>query len=913
MRKFIAIALSIIMALSTFLGAVVMAYAADAETAASAMAASASSGSAAGTEETVSTDALSTEKAAGQEQGTAAGSATEEKAGSEDSASADASASSTAPAETKSAEAASSGSAKSGTVASGGAEETPAAAATTAASASTQDSGDAAAQEEKAAPAAAKAMAPAAAAATDSDLSGTAYAVLNTTSGELDFIRSTETHDSGSTGTVKSISGGSYTGKIYTGFEERLITYIYNNTPWYADRASVKTVKFVDAVKPVATACWFYEMANCTSMDLAKLDTSSSISMNGMFNKCSSLKALDLSGFVTTNVTDMYGMFTNCSSLTTLDLYMFDTSKVTDMNSMFSGCSGLASLSITGFNTANVTDMGYMFNGCSSLKALDVSKFDTAKVTNMASMFSGCKGLASLDVSGFNTASVTNMKSMFMGCSKLTTLKIGPSFSIASGADTTSMFPTPTATASGKTSTGTWGLGSEHAEKAYSAADLATYGAATAGALNGTWYAQSTAAYTIAFAANAPAGEYEGTTASVSAVYGTAQTLPANGFAYAGYDFTGWNTKADGSGTTYADKASVKDLSSTDGATVTLYAQWRPKTYSIVYDANGGQGSMASGSIAEGHATTLEKSTFTRKGYRFKGWNTKPDGSGISYADQQTVKDITGELLTNAQQKGIGWKNGWANGQNGVYTTADDIRTYLGKYGYEQPGRDFSLRALPIDSGKQCKIVCLSAATSEAQSPAAAGFLGLLNGASYRAEPSPYLSPSAASAWTRQAKVYTQPSGSKDTVYPWLQVAGWPTYYTKYDGTNGVGGWYRADISVRDMTQTSTTLYAQWEFEPVVVKVPKAVTYAGMDVGTVDEKASYDVSVTSDAGQSVTVAGTVSVPKCGSDALGATAASAESPIVFTSSGTKQDTVTLFGTARYAGRYQGYVQYSIEVK
>ena len=325
------------------------------------------------------------------------------------------------------------------------------------------------------------------------------------------------------------------------------------------------------------------------------------------------------------------------------------------------------------------------------------------------------------------------------------------------------------------------------------------------------------------------------------------------------------------------------------------------------------QGSMASGSIAEGHATTLEKSTFTRKGYRFKGWNTKPDGSGISYADQQTVKDITGELLTNAQQKGIGWKNGWANGQNGVYTTADDIRTYLGKYGYEQPGRDFSLRALPIDSGKQCKIVCLSAATSEAQSPAAAGFLGLLNGASYRAEPSPYLSTSAASAWTRQAKVYTQPSGSKDTVYPWLQVAGWPTYYTKYDGTNGVGGWYRADISVRDMTQTSTTLYAQWEFEPVVVKVPKAVTYAGMDVGTVDEKASYDVSVTSDAGQSVTVAGTVSVPKCGSDALGATAASAESPIVFTSSGTKQDTVTLFGTARYAGRYQGYVQYSIEVK
>lgn len=108
------------------------------------------------------------------------------------------------------------------------------------------------------------------------------------------------------------------------------------------------------------------------------------------------------------------------------------------------------------------------------------------------------------------------------------------------------------------------------------------------------------------------------------------------------------------------------------------------------------------------------------------------------------------------------------------------------------------------------------------------------------------------------------------------------------------------------MTQTSTTLYAQWEFEPVVVKVPKAVTYSGMDAGTVDETASYDVSVTSDAGQSVTVAGTVSVPKCGTDSLGAAAASATSPLAFTESGTQQDTVTLTGTARYAGKYQGYV-------
>ena len=39
--------------------------------------------------------------------------------------------------------------------------------------------------------------------------------------------------------------------------------------------------------------------------------------------------------------------------------------------------------------------------------------------------------------------------------------------------------------------------------------------------------------------------------------------------------FRGWNTKTDGSGTSYADKASVKNLSSTNRDTVMLYAQWK--------------------------------------------------------------------------------------------------------------------------------------------------------------------------------------------------------------------------------------------------------------------------------------------------------------------------------------------------
>ena len=56
--------------------------------------------------------------------------------------------------------------------------------------------------------------------------------------------------------------------------------------------------------------------------------------------------------------------------------------------------------------------------------------------------------------------------------------------------------------------------------------------------------------------------------------YGTSYTLTANAYKKTGYKFKGWNTKANGTGTTYKDKASVKNLTTKNGATVTLYAQW---------------------------------------------------------------------------------------------------------------------------------------------------------------------------------------------------------------------------------------------------------------------------------------------------------------------------------------------------
>ena len=77
-------------------------------------------------------------------------------------------------------------------------------------------------------------------------------------------------------------------------------------------------------------------------------------------------------------------------------------------------------------------------------------------------------------------------------------------------------------------------------------------------------------AYKVAFKANGGTGSMSAQTIKRNA----AKKLRANAFARTGYLFAGWNTKADGSGTAYADAQKVKNLGKA-GKTVKLYAQWK--------------------------------------------------------------------------------------------------------------------------------------------------------------------------------------------------------------------------------------------------------------------------------------------------------------------------------------------------
>ncbi|MBO4508622.1 MAG: InlB B-repeat-containing protein [Spirochaetaceae bacterium] len=150
--------------------------------------------------------------------------------------------------------------------------------------------------------------------------------------------------------------------------------------------------------------------------------------------------------------------------------------------------------------------------------------------------------------------------------------------------------------------------------------------------------------YTVTFNANNSAAT--GNTASITAQANSTITLTQNGFILQGYTFTGWNTAADGSGTGYADCASLQLTGN-----LTLYAQWEQIIYyTVTFIANhsSATGNTTSITEQENSTITLTQNGFSLEGFTFTGWNTEADGSGTGYADCASLQ-LTGNLTLYAQ------------------------------------------------------------------------------------------------------------------------------------------------------------------------------------------------------------------------------------------------------------------------
>ena len=85
-----------------------------------------------------------------------------------------------------------------------------------------------------------------------------------------------------------------------------------------------------------------------------------------------------------------------------------------------------------------------------------------------------------------------------------------------------------------------------------------------------------------------------------------------------------------------------------DGGTPTWQTPVDNSLHYILFNANGGSGTMNAQFFPNGVQQTVSANTFTRSGFIFTGWNTAADGTGTSYAPD-AVLTLTGNITLYAQ------------------------------------------------------------------------------------------------------------------------------------------------------------------------------------------------------------------------------------------------------------------------
>ena len=193
-----------------------------------------------------------------------------------------------------------------------------------------------------------------------------------------------------------------------------------------------------------------------------------------------------------------------------------------------------------------------------------------------------------------------------------------------------------------------------------------------------TLYAQwSPISYTIAFDANVPANastadQMTGTMSEQKLTYDQSANLPANALLLSGYEFTGWNTEADGAGKSYSNQEAVKNLASEDGTTVTLYAQWKPMIYTVQFVSNDGSGSMDSQQMTFDQSASLRANSFTNGGQVFIGWAISGEtGNSTLIGDGETVVNLC-TIDDDGKPQGHTLNAVWAWGNDVLVTLTKD-------------------------------------------------------------------------------------------------------------------------------------------------------------------------------------------------------------------------------------------------
>ena len=465
-----------------------------------------------------------------------------------------------------------------------------------------------------------------------------------------------------------------------------------------------------DTSKVTSMDSMFNGCSGLTNLDVSNFDTSNVTNMGSMFGGCSSLTNLDVSNFDTSNVTSMYSMFNGCSGLINLDVSNFNTSNVTDMRYMFDRCSGLTQIKspynintdcdlYTNDNAKWIDESGIevtcmhenISHSVTYTRISENNQSDEAFINSAPK--NALRSLTEGDVTSNTIVNQDNYYNIYVTSNSLIENPLSKDnllYIIQATNDTketlceelkasypdasiyvTSMYKIQledsNITIDELTYTGKTMLPNIHVTvndkeleqgKDYDVyGDLAVKDAGTysitvygigdySGSVSLEYKVKGNYTYSVEFDGN---GAIAGTmTTLTNCESDEIYVLPTCKYKRKGFIFAGWNTKKDGSGTSYEDESKVSNLSNQNNDVVTLYAQWKPISYTIHFDKNGGTGTMKRVYPKYGRNYRLPANTFKKAGYTFAGWNTRKDGKGTTYKNQCNVKNLSsknGELI----------------------------------------------------------------------------------------------------------------------------------------------------------------------------------------------------------------------------------------------------------------------------
>ncbi|PWM33798.1 MAG: hypothetical protein DBX65_08370, partial [Oscillospiraceae bacterium] len=138
-------------------------------------------------------------------------------------------------------------------------------------------------------------------------------------------------------------------------------------------------------------------------------------------------------------------------------------------------------------------------------------------------------------------------------------------------------------------------------------------------------YTKTTAqTYTVSYNANGGSNAPP----SQTKVHGVTLTLSSTVPYRTNYEFVGWSASSSATTATYTAGGSY-----TGNASVTLFAVWKykPATYTVGYDANGGTGAPGRQTKTYGVTLTLTTLIPTRRNYSFVGWSKDRNATSASY------------------------------------------------------------------------------------------------------------------------------------------------------------------------------------------------------------------------------------------------------------------------------------------